>query len=111
MAALVIILLLVAGILYMTKNKSTQNAQVPVQTVSQVSVPVLPGNETAKVDTQNASQSIQENISKAETGNQETLDTDFQDTKNQSLPLEQFKSDGQYCDNAGNIFQFEPNRL
>jgi len=89
---LLVIILAFLFFFYMTKNKSMQNVQAPVQSVPQISVPVLPGSETAKVDPQNATQSIQENISKAETNSQETLDTKFQDTKNQSLPLEQFKT-------------------
>jgi len=88
----VMVFLAVLAILYLSKKQSAQNIQSTNQISPQISVPVLPGNETVKIDTQNASQSIQENISKAETSNQATLDSKFQDTKNQSLPLEQFKT-------------------
>lgn len=91
-ATLAAILLVILIIFYIAKKRSSQSAQNPSQISSQTSVPVLPGSETAKVDTQNISQSVQENISKAETSNKETLDTKFQDMKNQSLPLEQFKT-------------------
>ena len=69
-----------------------QNIQAPTQNLSQVPAPALPGTKKAKVDTQNISQSIQENITKTQTSGQETLDMKFQDTKNQPLPLEQFKT-------------------
>lgn len=91
-AIVAIILLIVAIIFYMTKNKSSQNTQIPAQTSPQISVPVLPGNETVKVDTQDISRSVQENISKAEASGKETLNTNFQDAKGESLTLEQFKT-------------------
>lgn len=92
-ATLAIIFLIVLTIFYMTKNNSSQqNVQIANQVPNQISAPVLPGTEKVKVDTQNVSQSVQENISKAQSNGQETLDTNFQDTKNQSLPLEQFKA-------------------
>lgn len=91
-AILVIILIIVLAIFFSAKNNSSQTAQTAIQTSNQVSAPVLPGTENAKIDTQNISQSIQENISKAGTSSQETLDTKFQDTSNQPVSLEQFKS-------------------
>lgn len=87
-----VILLAVAIIFYATKNNSSQNMQTENQTPSQISAPVLPGTENAKVDTQNISQSIQENISKAKTSGEETLATKFQDAKGGALTLDQFKS-------------------
>jgi len=76
------------AIFYMNRKKQSQGTQAPAQ----ISLPVLPGTQTVEIDIQNISQSIQDNITKAETSNQEVLDTKFRDMKNQPLSLEQFKT-------------------
>lgn len=89
---LVIILLVVLAISYALRNKSSQSTQPENQVPNQIAAPTLPGTETAKISAQNQNESVRENILKAETSNQPTLDTKFQDAKNQPLTLEQFKA-------------------
>lgn len=90
---IILVVLLAATLIIFFINKQTGNSKQGVdQTPVQVSTPALPGTETAKISAQNQNESVRENILKAETSNQPTLDTKFQDAKNQPLTLEQFKA-------------------